>query len=93
MLVTLRQEPAIKDVLRGLKAGSSGWVHDTFTDQREFSWQTGYGAFSVSHSNIDAVKAYIVNQQEHHTKLSFQDELRGLFRKHDISFDETYLWD
>ncbi|VTU02132.1 transposase is200-family protein : Transposase IS200-family protein OS=Rhodopirellula maiorica SM1 GN=RMSM_03164 PE=4 SV=1: Y1_Tnp [Gemmataceae bacterium] len=93
LLVTLRQEPALKDVLRDLKAGSSGWVHDTFPDARDFWWQTGYGAFTVSHSNIGRVTAYIENQATHHQKMSFQDELRGLFRKHNIEFDEEHLWD
>jgi REP element-mobilizing transposase RayT len=93
LLVTLRQEPAIKDVLRELKAGSSGWVHDTFPDAHDFWWQAGYGAFTVSHSNIDAVKAYIANQKEHHAEFSFQDELRRLLQKHGIEFDEKYLWD
>jgi len=85
--------PVLKDVLRDLKAGSSGWVHDTFPNVSDFWWQTGYGAFTVSHSNINAVKAYIQNQAEHHKTQSFQDELRGLFRKHGIEFDEKYLWD
>ncbi|MCE9565380.1 MAG: IS200/IS605 family transposase [Planctomycetes bacterium] len=93
LLVTLRQEPALKDVLREIKSGSSGWVHETFPDANDFWWQTGYGAFTVSHSNIDDVKRYIANQAEHHKKMSFQDELRALFRKHGIDFDETYLWE
>jgi REP element-mobilizing transposase RayT len=93
LLVTLRQEPSLKDVLRDLKAGSSGWVHDTFPDANDFWWQTGYGAFTVSHSIIGRVAAYIENQAAHHKKMSFQDELRGLFRKHGIEFDEEHLWD
>ncbi|WP_439624950.1 IS200/IS605 family transposase [Gemmata sp.] len=93
LLVTLRQEPALKDVVRDLKAGSSGWVHDTFPDARDFWWQSGYGAFTVSHSKTGRVRAYIERQAAHHKKMSFQDELRGLLRKHGIDFDETYLWD
>jgi REP element-mobilizing transposase RayT len=91
LLVTLRQEPALSTMLRDIKAGSSGWVHEEFPNARDFWWQTGYGAFTVSHSNIDAVKAYIVNQKEHHKKLSFQDEFRRLLEKHGIEFDEEYL--
>jgi REP element-mobilizing transposase RayT len=91
LLVTLRQEPAIKDVLRELKAGSSGWGHREFPNIRDFWWQVGYGAFTVSHSNIDAVKAYILNQREHHKKQSFEDEFRALLQKHEIEFDEKYL--
>ena len=93
LLVTLRQEPALSAMLRDLKAGSSGWVHDTFPHVREFWWQTGYGAFTVSHSNIDAVKAYIANQREHHQKQTFKDEFRELLTRHGIEFDEMYLWE
>ena len=93
LLVTMRQEPALKDMRREIKSGSSGWVHDTYADLKDFWWQTGYGAFSVSHSGIDAVKTYILSQKERHKEQSFQDELRALFRKHDIPYDEKYLWD
>ena len=92
LLVTLRQDLALSVFLRELKAGSSGWVHDTFPDV-EFWWQAGYGAFTVSHSALDAVKAYVANQDEHHAKQSFQDEFRALLVKHEIEFEEKYLWD
>ncbi|MCI0705262.1 MAG: IS200/IS605 family transposase [Planctomycetia bacterium] len=92
LLVTLRQEPALKDVLRELKAGSSVWVHREFPEVREFEWQVGYGAFTVSHSNISAVKAYIANQREHHKKQSSKDEFRALLEKHGIAFKEEYLF-
>lgn len=91
LLVTLRQDSALSDMLRDIKAGSSGWVHDTFPDAKNFWWQTGYGAFTVSHSNVDAVKAYIVNQKEHHNRLSFEDEFRKLLEKHGVGFKEEYL--
>ena len=91
--MTLRQQPALADFLRELKAGSSGWVHDEFPNAGEFWWQTGYGAFAVSYSNIEAVKAYIANQEEHHQTMTFQDEFRAFLRKHEIEFDERYLWD
>lgn len=91
MLVTLRQEPALAAVLRDLKAASSGWVHDTFPELRDFWWQGGYGAFTVSHSNIEAVKAYIAGQREHHKRMSFADELRRLLEKHEVAFKEEYL--
>jgi putative transposase len=93
LLVTLRQQPALADFMRTLKAGSSRWVHDTFPNAHEFQWQTGYGAFTVSHSAIDVVKEYIVNQEAHHKQQSFQDEFRALLTKHGIQFDEKYLWD
>ena len=79
--------------MRELKAGSSGWVHDTFPGARDFSWQAGYGALTVSHSGIGDVETYVTNQEEHHGTLTFQDEFRLLLRKHGIRFDEKYLWE
>jgi putative transposase len=93
LLVTLRQQPGVADFLRHLKAVSSGWVHDNFPEATDFWWQTGYGAFTVSHSAVDSVKAYIANQEEHHKTRTFQDEFRTLLIKHGIEFDEQYLWD
>jgi putative transposase len=93
LLVTLRQQPSLADFLRILKAGSSGWVHDNFPEATDFWWQTGYGAFTVSHSALDSVKAYIANQEEHHKSRTYQDEFRMLLIKHGIEFDEQYLWD
>ena len=58
-----------------------------------FEWQSGYGAFSVSHSNLEVVKHYIATQEEHHRRMSFQDELRTLLRKHEMEWDERYVWD
>ena len=59
----------------------------------DFQWQAGYGAFSVSQSNSDAVRRYIEDQEAHHRKITFKDDLRALFRRHGIEFDERYLWD
>jgi putative transposase len=56
-------------------------------------WQAGYAAFSVSQSSVDEVKRYIKTQEEHHRKMTFQDELRAFFRRHEIEFDERYVWD
>jgi len=92
LLVTLRQDQALSEFLKKLKAGSSKWVHETFPDSRGFWWQTGYGAFTVSHSGIDAVKAYILTQEEHHKERTFQEEFLTLLVKHEIAFDEKYLW-
>ena len=93
LLVTLRQDRALSDFMRELKAGASGWIHDTFPHLADFAWQVGYGAFTVSHSGLDSVKIYIANQEEHHRRLSFQDEFRAFLIKHGIEFDEKYLWD
>jgi len=58
-----------------------------------FGWQNGYGAFSVSESNVASVTAYIVNQTEHHKKFSYQEEIREIFKRHRVAFDERYVWD
>jgi REP element-mobilizing transposase RayT len=58
-----------------------------------FEWQAGYADFSVSHSNLEQVQKYIANQKEHHRKLSFQDEVRALLTKHQMEWDERYIWD
>jgi hypothetical protein len=58
-----------------------------------FHWQAGYGVFSVSQSNVEAVRAYIHNQPEHHRKQSFQDEFREWLRRYEMEWDERYVWD
>jgi hypothetical protein len=59
----------------------------------DFYWQTGYGAFSVSESNVEAVRAYVADQERHHATMSFQDEFRLLLKKHGLTWDERYVWD
>ena len=78
--------------MRTIKSNSSGWVHKTFSPLRDFAWQDGYAAFTVSRSAKDSVVAYITNQQEHHSRMTFQDELIALLKKHDIEYDERYIW-
>lgn len=91
-LTLLRASVSVSDVLRTLKANSSKWVHDQWPDRRAFAWQTGYGAFTVSQSNVDAVRRYIADQEEHHKQVTFQDEFRAFLRRHGIAFDERYIW-
>jgi putative transposase len=80
------------DWIKELKRASTLWLKSQ-PSVSNFSWQGGYGCFSVSVSNLETVKAYIDNQEEHHKKLTFQDELRALLRKHGETWDEKYLWD
>jgi REP element-mobilizing transposase RayT len=84
---------AVAEFIGKIKANSSGWVHKTWPDRAAFGWQRGYGAFSVSESNTDAVKAYIARQEEHHRTMTFQEEFRLLLIKHGIQFNEEDLWD
>ncbi len=92
VLAKLRPDKAVSDVLRDLKANSSGWMKDVFPELKDFSWQNGYGAFTVSTSQIEKVKEYIANQEEHHRKVgSFRDEFIKLLNANEIEFDEKYL--
>jgi putative transposase len=92
LLAGIDKQESIADALRDIKANSSRWVHETFPDKKDFAWQDGYGAFSVSFSDADAVKKYIGGQREHHKKISFQDEFMAFLKRHRIDFDERYVW-
>lgn len=91
VLAKLRPERALSDVLRDLKANASGWMHDVFPDLRDFSWQRGYGAFTVSQSNAEDVRNYVARQQEHHQRVSFRDEFIQFLEANGIEYDERYL--
>jgi REP element-mobilizing transposase RayT len=91
LLVKLRQDQALADFLRALKAISSGWVHDTFPSAGRFAWQNGYAAFTVSESRAAKVVVYIRNQKQHHKKMTVLEELKMLLTAHKIAFDEKYL--
>jgi REP element-mobilizing transposase RayT len=75
-----------------IKGGSSKWVHDTFPSQGKFGWQEGYGAFSVSASQVPKTIDYINNQKEHHRRKTFQEEFVDLLKKHGIEFDLRLLF-
>jgi REP element-mobilizing transposase RayT len=92
-LARIHQTLAVADLLRDVKAGSSKWVHDSFPEMRDFAWQGGYGAFTVSASQINRLKTYIEAQEEHHGKEDFKTEFVRLLKAHDIEYDERYIWD
>jgi REP element-mobilizing transposase RayT len=92
-LFALSKNHALSKIVEEVKKGSSKWMKIEGPKNPDFYWQSGYGGFSVSQSNVDAVKQYIENQEEHHRKMTFQDELRALYRRHGIEFDERYVWD
>ena len=92
-LISLGKTISMADLVRVIKSNSSKWVHATFPEHHQFCWQTGYGAIAVSQSQLDQVKTYISSQAEHHHTQSFQDELRALLKRHNVEFDERYLWD
>ena len=91
LLAGLKATHRLSDVLREIKQASSEWVHNEMK-VRKFGWQEGYGAFTVSSSNLAAVKSYIEGQEEHHRRKTFQEEYRAFLKKNDIVVDERYLW-
>jgi putative transposase len=91
LLIRVPPKLALSNVLRAIKAGSSKWMNDNVARNREFDWQDGFGAFSVSHSLLPQVGEYVKDQAEHHRKKSFREELMLLLRKHGIDFEERYL--
>ena len=93
LLVILSRKYAIMDVLKEAKTETSKWIKRQLAGNPEFSWQGGYGVFSVSESNVPTVKRYIQNQEEHHRRMTFQEEFRELCRRHGIELDERYAWD
>src|ERR1022692_1463457 len=93
ILASLAAKHSLSDLMRKLKADSSGWIHKHFPNQKSFAWQIGYGAFSVSHSNLAEVEKYIANQEQHHRTVSFQEEFVVLLKKHEIQYDERFLWE
>jgi len=93
ILASLAAKHSLSDLMRELKADSSGWIHKNFPNQKMFAWQIGYGAFSVSHSNLIEVEKYIANQEEHHRKISFQEEFVTFLKRHEIEYDERFLWE
>jgi putative transposase len=88
ILFSWRTDEAISVLARNLKANSSRWIHETFPDLREFSWQEGYAIFSVSESLSERVSEYIRGQPEHHRKKTFQEELVEFLRAHRVDYDE-----
>lgn len=81
------------DWVKELKRVSSLWIKERDSSLRDFVWQSGYGIFSVSASNVESVERYIANQEEHHRKTTFQDEYRAFLKRHGVPWDEKYLWD
>jgi putative transposase len=84
---------SVAKLIEEVKKSSSKWIKTRGSEYRNFRWQSGYGAFSISQSHIEKVKDYINNQSEHHKKKSFIEEFRGFLKRYKIPFDERYVWD
>jgi putative transposase len=93
LLFLLGRTVAISQVVGGLKKSATEWLRARSARYAGFHWQSGYGAFSVSRSAVDDVQAYIRNQRAHHRAKSFQEEFRAFLAKHQIEYDERYVWD
>ncbi|NDV77667.1 transposase [Dysgonomonas sp. 511] len=92
ILCVMSKNIALATLVQQIKASSSGWLKTLDDYYREFAWQKGYAGFSVSPSVHEKTSRYILNQQEHHKKMSFRDELLMFFKKYRIEYDERYLW-
>ncbi|NCZ53509.1 MAG: IS200/IS605 family transposase [Verrucomicrobia bacterium] len=91
LLVGIRANHAVADLVREVKSLSSRWIHEEL-GQTRFAWQEGYGAFTISSSEIAALQEYISKQEEHHRARTFQDEYLDFLARQNIGFDEKYLW-
>ena len=91
VLFNLARTWCAADVVEAIKTSTSKWMKTQGVPR--FAWQTGYGAFSVSRSNLETVENYIHRQREHHRRQKFKEEFRGLLKRHDVEYDERYVWD
>jgi putative transposase len=90
VLARIRPANSAAEVARVIKTNSSGWVRAKWSS--DFAWQTGYGVFSVSESNVGTVTKHNASQEDHHKKHSFQEELLAFLKKNNVAYDEKYLW-
>ncbi len=92
-LIGMKPDCRISDLVREVKKASTNYIKENKFTKFNFNWQTGYGAFSVSHSQLDKVINYIINQQEHHKRRTFKEEYIELLKKYMIEFDDKYLFE
>ena len=93
VLAQMGRSISLSDWIKEMKRTSSIWLKEHDRQLASFYWQGGYAAFSVSPSNLPQVERYVKSQEEHHKKMTFQDELRALLKRHGLQWDERHLWD
>lgn len=93
ILSTLARTCEAAEMVKELKRSSSLWIKTKDAGLQDFAWQKGYGIFSIGFSQITQVREYIADQEEHHGRISFQDEFRALLAKYEVDYDERYVWD
>ncbi len=91
LLISTHTQITMADLMRTVKAKSSKWIHEAYPAKREFRWQSGYGAFTVSRSHRGRIRKYIKEQEEHHKRLSSREELAAILEKCGIQFNHKYL--
>ena len=92
-LIGMKPSCCLSDLVREVKKSSNDFVNETKLSKFKFNWQVGFGAFSYSHSQLDNVIAYIMNQKEHHKKKSFKEEYIEFLNEFKIVYDEKYLFE
>ena len=93
LLIGLSRTSSMAEVIEKVKTGWSKWLKSCGEEFRGFHWQNGYAAFSVGRSQVDRVARYIVNQEEHHRRYTFQEEYRRFLEHHRVAYDERYVWE
>lgn len=93
ILCILSRTRAPAEMVKEVKRSSSLWSKERSTEYADFAWQNGYGIFSIGYSQIEEVRQYILGQDTHHRKMTFQDEFRRLLQRYDVAYDEAYVWD
>ena len=93
MLFVQPADLSLSDLMKKVKANSSRWVHQNWPSRIRFAWQTGYAAFSVSRSQVGWAERYIADQEEHHRKLTFQEEVLTFLKKHGIQYNPRFVFD
>ena len=92
LLIGITPSTSLSDLVRDIKANSSKFINDRKYVRGQFRWQEGFGAFSYSRSHIDAVAKYVLNQEVHHSRMSFKDEFLSLLKRFDVEYEEKYLF-
>jgi len=92
LLLSQSKNIALSHLMEEIKKSSSKWIKTKGATLRSFSWQDGYGAFTIGQSQVDALKRYIAGQKERHKKLTFEEELVTLLKKYEVEYDERYIW-
>ncbi len=92
LVVKLNPVHSLSDIMKNIKAGSSKWINDQKMLMGRFGWQEGYGAFTISESQLPDVIRYVNEQEKHHQRLSFKDEFILFLKRHRIEYDDRYIW-